>query len=137
MIVVDTSALMAVLKTETAAAECNDILSDGSQRLLISAATVTEAYIVASRNQRLVEMKMLIAASEAEIIPLTSTRAERAAIAYQRFGKGFHSAALNFGDCFSYATAEEFGCPLLYVGDDFARTDIRSALTTTSPNESL
>ena len=130
MIVVDTSALMAILKTEAAAIECENILADSSRRLLMSAATITEAHIVAARNQRLTEMKMLISASAIEVIPLTSARAERASFAYQRFGKGFHPAALNFGDCFSYATAEEFDCPLLYVGDDFARTDLRSALTT-------
>ncbi len=130
MIVVDTSALMAILKTEPAAIECETILADSSRRLLMSPATITEAYIVAARNQRLTEMKMLISASAIEVIPLTSARAERASFAYQRFGKGFHPAALNFGDCFSYATAEEFDCPLLYVGDDFARTDLRSALTT-------
>ncbi len=73
-------------------------------------------------------MKILITASGIEIIPLTSARAEVAATAYQRFGKGFHPASLNFGDCFSYATAKEFDCPLLYIGDDFARTDVRSAL---------
>lgn len=130
MIVVDTSALMAILKRETAADACEAILSDGSQRLLMSAATVTEAHIVAARNQRLAEMKMLMTASIIEITPLTAARAERAATAYQRFGKGFHPAALNFGDCFSYAMAEEFDCPLLFVGDDFTRTDIRSALST-------
>ncbi|MDH4414220.1 MAG: type II toxin-antitoxin system VapC family toxin [Rhizobium sp.] len=130
MIVVDTSALMAILKTETAAVECEAILSDGSRRFLMSAAVLAEAHIVAARNQRLAEMKMLMTASNIEIIPLTSTRAERAAAAYQRFGKGFHPASLNFGDCFSYATVEEFDCPLLFVGDDFARTDVRSALAT-------
>lgn len=130
MIVVDTSALMAILKTEPAAIECETILADSSRRLLMSAATITEAHIVAARNQRLTEMKMLISASAIEVIPLTSARAERASFAYQRFGKGFHPAALNFGDCFSYATAEEFDCPILYVGDDFGRTDLRSALTT-------
>lgn len=130
MIVVDTSALMAILKTETAAVECEAILSNGSRRLLMSAAILTEAHIVAARNQRLAEMKMLITASVIEFITLTSSRAELAAAAYQRFGKGFHPAALNFGDCFSYATAKEFDCPLLYVSDDFARTDIRSALST-------
>lgn len=130
MIAVDTSALMAILKTEPAAIECETILADSSRRLLMSAATITEAHIVAARNQRLTEMKMLISASAIEVIPLTSARAERASFAYQRFGKGFHPAELNFGDCFSYATAEEFDCPLLYVGDDFARTDLRSALTT-------
>ncbi|WP_348529162.1 type II toxin-antitoxin system VapC family toxin [Rhizobium sp. RU33A] len=80
---------MAILKTETAAAECEAILSDGSRRLLVPAAILTEAHIVAARNQRLAEMKILITASGIEIIPLTSARAEVAAAAYQRFGKGF------------------------------------------------
>jgi ribonuclease VapC len=131
VIVVDTSALMAILKTEAAAVECEALLSDGSRRLLMSAAILTEAHIVAARSQRLAEMKMLITASVIEIIPLTSSRAELAAAACQRFGKGFHPAALNFGDCFSYATAKEFNCPLLYVGDDFARTELLSALSAT------
>jgi ribonuclease VapC len=137
VIVIDTSALMAILKTETAAKMCEAILSDGSQRLIMSAGILTEAHIVAARNKRLAEMKMLISASVIEIIPLTSARAELAAEAYQRFGKGFHPAALNFGDCFSYATAKEFDCPLLYVGDDFARTDLRSALHAAGSHESL
>jgi len=51
-----------------------------------------------------------------------------AAEAYGHWGKGFHEAALNYGDCFSYVVAKANDCPLLYVGDDFAQTDIRSAL---------
>ncbi len=53
---------------------------------------------------------------------------EPAADAYRRWGKGFHKASLNFGDCFAYALAEELACPLLYIGKDFPQTDIVSAM---------
>ena len=51
-----------------------------------------------------------------------------AAVAYRDYGKGWHAARLNFGDCFAYATANEHSCPLLYVGQDFSKTDIATAL---------
>jgi len=59
---------------------------------------------------------------------VTEAFAQRVARTYQRWGKGVHPAALNFGDCFAYALAEERACPLLYVGGDFARTDIVAAI---------
>lgn len=95
----------------------------------MSAGTLLELKIVALQKKCSDGLVRLITSLDFKIIDVTSTRAELAAAAYQRFGKGFHPAALNFGDCFSYATAKEFNCPLLYVGDDFARTDIRSALS--------
>ncbi len=63
-----------------------------------------------------------------QIIPVDEATALRIEGIYRRFGKGFHAAALNFGDCFAYDVAREHDCPLLYVGEDFARTDITSAL---------
>lgn len=74
------------------------------------------------------EMAGLIDGLGFEIAPVTLATARRVAVAYKQWGKGSHRAGLNFGDCFSYALAEERVCPLLYVGDDFARTDIRAAL---------
>ena len=56
-------------------------------------------------------------------------RARLAVQAYRRYGKGFHPARLNFGDCFAYELAKSRGCPLLYVGEDFARTDVVAAIT--------
>lgn len=73
-------------------------------------------------------MDRLIELVDLEVEDVDAAFAERAAIAYGRWGKGFHAAQLNYGDSFSYALAEMYDCPLLYVGDDFARTDIRSAL---------
>jgi ribonuclease VapC len=60
--------------------------------------------------------------------------ARRIAQAYARWGKGAHPAALNFGDCFSYEVAKEHGCRLLFVSDDFSRTDIESAIQSTNPD---
>jgi len=130
VIAIDTSALIAVIRNEPTAKACAAVIEIPKRRLLLSAGTLLELKIVALQKQCSDQLSELTASLNFEIIELTRARSERASLAYQRFGKGFHPAALNFGDCFSYATAEEFDCPLLYVGDDFARTDLRSALTT-------
>ena len=62
------------------------------------------------------------------VSPVTSVSAKRIARAYRQGGKGFHPASLNFGDCFAYELAASRGCPLLFIGNDFSRTDIVSAL---------
>ena len=63
-----------------------------------------------------------------DVAPVTPASARRIAQAYGTWGKGIHPASLNFGDCFAYEVAKEHGCRLLYVGDDFARTDIEGVL---------
>jgi ribonuclease VapC len=95
----------------------------------MSAATLTEALIVAAGRGFNDEMRDLISLFELQVIDVTAPRAELAAAAYRQFGKNFHPAGLNYRDCFASATAKEFGCPLLYVGQDFSRTDIVPALT--------
>lgn len=69
----------------------------------------------------------LLTAAKIEIVPITAEIGDEAIDASMRFGKGRHPAKLNMGDCFSYGCAKVLGAPLLYLGDDFARTDIRSA----------
>jgi ribonuclease VapC len=128
VIALDTSALIAIIKNEATAKACAAVLEIPNSRLVLSAGTLLELKIVALQKNCTDELSRLIASLNVEIIDLTASRAEFAAAAYQRFGKGIHPASLNFGDCFSYATAKEFDCPLLYVGDDFARTDVSSAL---------
>ena len=96
--------------------------------LIISAATLAEALIVARRKKVARQLDQLIDLLRLEIEDVDAAFAQRAVLAYARWGKGFHRADLNYGDSFSYALAEMYDCPLLYVGDDFARTDIRSAL---------
>jgi ribonuclease VapC len=96
---------------------------------LISAATVAEALIVAARRDVRAEMERIIDELGLEIVAVTGAAARRAADAYAKWGKGMtRSGKLNFGDCFSYDVARHHGCPLLYVGHDFAQTDIRSVL---------
>lgn len=126
MIAVDTSALMAIMLNEPDAEACAAALQD-EDRLLISAGTMAEALIVAARRNVGEEMDRLIEGLGFEILSVTPASAHRIAQAYGRWGKGDHPAALNFGDCFAYAVAKEHGCPLLYVGEDFARTDVRPA----------
>ncbi|CDZ36568.1 type II toxin-antitoxin system VapC family toxin [Neorhizobium galegae] len=127
MIVLDTSAIIAIVAGEAMAEQCADAIA-AEQSIIMSAGTLTEAFIVATRQKRLIEVRSLITNSVTQIIDVTPERAGLAAAAYALFGKGFHPASLNFGDCFAYATAKEFNCPLLYIGEDFARTDVMSAI---------
>jgi ribonuclease VapC len=127
MIAVDTSALMAILLDEPEAQACMAALTDAAS-VLISAGTLAEALIVAARRNIGEEMAALIEGAGFEVVPVTQGSARRVSEAYGRFGKGVHAAGLNFGDCFAYEVARENGCPLLYVGEDFARTDLASAL---------
>ncbi|MFC3713802.1 type II toxin-antitoxin system VapC family toxin [Sphingoaurantiacus capsulatus] len=127
MIAIDTSALMAILLNEPEADACAAVL-EVEDRLLISAGTVAEALIVATRRGMGEEIGRLIEGLGMEVVSVTPASASRVAEAYQRWGKGVHPAALNFGDCFAYEVATAYGCPLLYVGEDFARTDIEPAL---------
>jgi ribonuclease VapC len=126
VIAVDTSALIAVLAQEARGPECQAVLLDN--RLIISAATLTETLVVGSRPELRAGIRPFLAGLDLEVISVTEALAERAAAAYVRWGKGFHPARLNYGDTFSYALAQLYNCPLLYVGDDFARTDAVSAL---------
>ena len=127
MIAVDTSALMAILLREARQEACKNVLKSEPD-LLISAATVAEALIVAGGRDLGSEMARLIDETGFDIIPVTAASARRAAEAYARWGRGIHPAALNYGDCFSYVVAKDYACPLLYIGGDFSKTDLRSAL---------
>ena len=127
MIAVDTSALMAIALGEAEADACIGILESEIQ-LIISAGTVAEALIVAARRNLGEEVTRLIDGLGFQIVSVTSASARRIAAAYERWGRGAHPAGLNFGDCFSYEVAKEHSCPLLYVGDDFSKTDLESAL---------
>ena len=73
------------------------------------------------------ELDTLLESAQIELVPVTVEHLEAARRAWRRFGKGNHPAALNFGDCFAYALAKATGEPLLFKGEDFARTDIEAA----------
>jgi ribonuclease VapC len=127
MIAVDTSALMAIVLGEKEADACIAALEE-DDAVLISAGTVAEALIVAAQRNVADEMAALVDGLGFDVVAVTLGAAQRISRAYARWGKGNHRAALNFGDCFAYEVAKENACRLLYVGKDFARTDIESVL---------
>jgi ribonuclease VapC len=126
MIAVDTSALMAIVLGEAEADACMDAL-EAEADLLISAGTVAEALIVAGRRNVFEEMSALIDGLGFTIVPVSAAASRLIARAYAQWGRGAHPARLNFGDCFAYALAKEHDCPLLFVGEDFARSDLTAA----------
>lgn len=123
MIAVDTSALMAVILGEPKADACVQALTVETN-VLISTATMAEALIVAGRRNVADEMARLIDGLGMSIATVTPASARRVVHAYERWGRGVHPAGLNFGNCFSYEIAKEHACPLLFVGDEFSKTDL-------------
>ena len=124
--VIDTSALVAILSLEPEAARLAQAIEADPTRL-ISASTLLEAGIVMEARLGSAggkERDLLVAKAGVVIEPLTADQASTAREAWRRFGKGRHAAALNFGDCCSYALARATGEPLLFKGTDFANTDI-------------
>jgi ribonuclease VapC len=125
--VIDSSAMIAILRLETEAAKFAKAISSDPVRLL-SAATMVEIGIllIAQSDAAYQEFEHLIADIEIEIVPVDEQQSRIALDAFRRYGKGRNPARLNYGDCFSYALAKLTGEPLLFKGDDFAKTDIAS-----------
>lgn len=124
--VIDASALIASPLGERSSAQLIAVL-DGATTRTISAASVVEASLVLlARHGEAgdVQLDRLIQKLGAEIVPVDAEQVIAARDAALRFGRGRHPAALNFGDCFSYALAVVSAEPLLFVGDDFAKTDV-------------
>jgi ribonuclease VapC len=127
VIAVDTSALVAIVLKEPRADACLAAL-EAEDEVLISAGTLAEMLIVSSRRNVGTEMARLIDRLAPDVVPVTPAAARRIGLVYQKWGRGVHPAALNFGDCFAYEVAKEHACRLLYVGEDFAKTDIEGVL---------
>ena len=125
--IIDTSAIVAIAKDEIEANRCVRALAASTQNQM-SAATQLEAFLVVDRlkvsdAKNLVDT--ILRQYAIEIVPLTEVQVRLAREANLRFGKGSkQGAGLNFGDCFAYALAKETGESLLFVGNDFGRTDI-------------
>jgi ribonuclease VapC len=125
-VVIDSSAILAVLLNEANATYIAQAIESSSQRLL-SAANLLEASIVIESRKGDAggrELDLLLYRTAIEIVAVDQDQAEIARIAWRRFGKGRHPAGLNYGDCFAYALARARQLPLLFQGDDFSRTDI-------------
>ncbi len=130
-VVVDTSALAAVIFGESDAERFLDVLNERAGDVLIGTATYVEMMIVAEARRgpdAVRELRLLLSELSAVHVPVDSDTAELAIGAWRRFGKGRHSARLNLGDCFSYALAKQLDVPLLFKGDDFTHTDVARAL---------
>lgn len=128
MIAVDASALVAVVLGEPDAEQFLEALQADTTRL--SVVSAAEARIVVESRQgpdAARDMQLLIDAVIDEVVAVDEIHAAAAVAAWRRFGKGRHPAGLNFGDCFAYALASLDGIPLLFKGDDFTQTDLRSA----------
>jgi ribonuclease VapC len=128
--IIDTSAIIAILNDEPERRAFNEVIEQ-SDTCLLSAANFLEASIVIENNRGydgLRDFDLLMAAAGIELAPVDADQAHIARQAFRQYGKGRHPAALNFGDCFSYALAKATGFPLLFKGQDFAKTDIQAAL---------
>ena len=125
--VIDTSALLAILLDEPERRRFNQRIEQDPRRF-VSAATVLQASIVLeSRHGESAgrELDLFLHRARFQVLSVDGEQAEIARGAFRKYGKGRHKAGLNFGDCFSYAAAKLTGEPLLFKGRDFGRTDLR------------
>lgn len=128
--IIDTSAIVAILNDEPERRAFNEAI-EKSDTCLLSTAGFVEASMVIDNSrgyEGLRDFDLLLANAGIELVPVDADQAYIARQAFRQYGKGRHPAALNFGDCFSYALAKASGFPLLFKGNDFAKTDIQSAL---------
>ena len=125
-LILDSSAILAALLEEPGYGGILDRISS-AQSVGLGAPTFVETAIVLSsklRRDARPQLNEFLRAAEAELIPLGPEHVDAAVDAFLRYGKGRHSAALNFGDCLTYAIAAVAGVPLLFTGNDFTKTDI-------------
>lgn len=128
--VIDTSALVAILLGEPERATFTRLIVADPVRLLSAANWIETSIVIESRKGEAgrSDLTRFLDAAAIEIVAVTSEQAETACEAFRRYGKGRHSASLNFGDVFAYALARTTGEPILFKGDDFSRTDLASVV---------
>ncbi len=128
--VVDTSALMAILFGEPDAKTFSEALLE-ADHIYISVGTRIEASLVALGKTEVLDLRLaeLLETTDAVVVPLDQRQVDLAMGGLRKYGKGRHSARLNLGDSFAYALATHLGEPLLFKGTDFAQTDVKSALS--------
>lgn len=128
--VIDTSALIAILLAAPDAAMLASAIEEAEVKLLSAASLLEASIVIESRKGETGarELDLLIYRAGIEIVPVDAEQAETARVAWRRFGKGRHKAALNFGDCFAYALAKVTGSDVLHKGDDFRHTDLHTGL---------
>lgn len=128
--VIDTSALIAILLGEADAPRFAKAIEDADSRLLSAANLLEASMVVETRKGEAAgrELDLLIYRAGIDVVPVDQAQAEIARLAWRRYGKGKHPAGLNYGDCFAYALAMATESALLFKGKDFAQTDVAIAL---------
>ena len=126
-VVIDTSALLAILLDESERGKFLELLSESETRLLSAANALETAIVVESRRGEAAgrELDLFLHRTKIEIVAVDAEQFSIARFAWRKFGKGRHPAALNFGDCFAYALTKMSSEPLLAKGEDFRRTDLQ------------
>lgn len=126
--VIDTSALIAILLGEHEAESFARLIMDDSKRLLSAFSLLETSIVIEAKKGESGgrELDLLLHKTGIETIALDAEQSELARYAWRNYGKGRHAAGLNIGDCCSYALAKYSGEPLLFKGDDFSKTDIES-----------
>ena len=124
--VLDTSALLAILLNESDAPAFRMALEAHPVRLLSAASLVETTIVIEARVGEAGgrELDLLVHKADIDVVAVDAAQAELARHAYREFGKGRHAACLNYGDCFAYALAQASGEPLLFKGSDFSQTDV-------------
>jgi len=124
--VLDTSAVVAVLQNEPERRKFNEAIEASESRSLSTASFVECSMILESRygTDGVRDLDLFIAKAQVSLVPVDEEQANLARRAFQKFGKGRHPAGLNFGDCFSYALSRALDLPLLFKGNDFDQTDV-------------
>jgi len=127
--VIDTSAIVAIYFNEPDASHFRERIADDPIRLISAATFLEAAMVIEGRFGEAggAEFDLWLHKAEVEIVAVTTEHTDQARRAWRRYGKGRHPAALNYGDCFSYALAALTGEPLLFKGRDFSQTDIEAA----------
>ena len=127
--VIDTSALLAILQNEPERHAFNLIIESEDVRALSTANFVELSMVVESRYgpEGVRDLDLFLNRADIELVPVDSDQAYLARQAFRQYGKGRHPAGLNYGDCFSYALAKSLGEPLLFKGEDFSQTDLACA----------
>jgi ribonuclease VapC len=129
-VVIDTSAVIAILLGEWEAPRFEEAIEADPVRLLSAASLLEAGLVIEARFGEAGgrELDLLLHAAAVEVVAVNREQAELGRLAWRRYGKGRHPASLNYGDCFAYALSRHSGEPLLFKGADFPLTDVRPAL---------
>lgn len=129
--VIDSSAVVAVLRDEPERRSFNELIEQAEQCLMSAVSFVEASMVLESRMgyDGLRDFDLFVLKAGIEIATVDMEQAKIARMAFRKFGKGRHAANLNFGDCFSYALAKSMDAALLFKGNDFSQTDIEAAVT--------